>query len=722
MNPLRGAYVTAEIGRLLGISDTAARKRAAREGWTSRPREGRGGGQEWLYASMPEATRLAIGAAIAADRGRKLGAPRRKQSVNGLTALPPAKRDRAEARALVVQMAQRFAREAKISRYSAQGLFCLRYNEGEITVPGWVREKVDHVCLKSLYTWERVISTSGPAALAGKYYGNRKGSGAMAQPYILGFCLGHIYKFPHIGPSGIHADLKARLLLQKRREHMPSLRVLQLWYKEWRDQNSELFTFIFNPDEWRSRCRAAFGDAAALVDRLNQEWEMDSSPCDLLLSDGKRHTIVACLDIWSRRVKFHVSRTSSSHAVAACLRKAIIAWGIPETVRTDNGKDYASRHIDRILLELGILHDLCTPFSPEQKPYVERVFRSLSHQIEEALTGYTGHNVLERKALEARKSFAERMMQKDAVVELPVSPEELQKICDRWADDTYMHSNHSALGETPYERLLSWDGPVSRVEDEAALRPLFFLGVGSDGTCVVGKKGIRALSDTYIAPELGLYQGRRVQARVDDEDYGIVHVYSLDSEEFICAARGIKHSGMSAEEVRRVALTAKRLQKAALVAGKKVLAGAAKEATLDEIAYERMKADELLARQIEAEQPLRAEVVEIHSTPALEAAAEAARKPVYAPPPVTEEEQRAHKEVLAALERDKKTRARVEPEETPARRYRRASRLEEALLNGGEVSPDDARWLRNYQSTGEYDAQKRLWACCEPELLKVACG
>ena len=57
---LREAYITQELAMLLGIAVKNLLLRAKREGWQSRERHGRGGGKEWLVASMPEATRLAI--------------------------------------------------------------------------------------------------------------------------------------------------------------------------------------------------------------------------------------------------------------------------------------------------------------------------------------------------------------------------------------------------------------------------------------------------------------------------------------------------------------------------------------------------------------------------------------------------------------------------------------------------------------------------------------
>lgn len=58
---LKEAYTTRELAEALCYSTTrSVFLRAEREAWQFRKRAGRGGGKEWLVASMPEETRLAI--------------------------------------------------------------------------------------------------------------------------------------------------------------------------------------------------------------------------------------------------------------------------------------------------------------------------------------------------------------------------------------------------------------------------------------------------------------------------------------------------------------------------------------------------------------------------------------------------------------------------------------------------------------------------------------
>lgn len=715
---VKSAYTTKELVTLMGITRQAIDYRARRESWHSRPRAGRGGGSEWLLTSMPKDTRSAI--ALALVSAQEISSPANVSvpvntsatAVNSLATLPPSRRDRAEARAHVVQLARRFAAVNAVPRTVAYELFSHEYNTGAVQVAPSIRAHLPKICRASLCNWERAIDNLGIASLCGKQGQHRIGTGALDQPYVLEFCLAHIFKFPHAGPTQIYRGLEARLARQQRPEKLPSQRRVQSWYQAWRLEHAELFLYISNPDAYRNKCRVAFGDAAFLVDRLNQEWEMDSTPSDLLLADGKRHTIVACIDLFSRRVTFHVSRTSSSHAVATCLRKSILAWGVPEIVRTDNGQDYVSNHIDRVLLDMKVLHEVCNPFSPEEKPFVERVFKSFLHDNMELLTGFTGHSVSERKALEARKSFAQRMFEKDAKVQLNLSPEELQKVCDGWANNTYAHRVHSKLGMTPYEKTLSYDGPIRQVQDEGTLGMLFLPCASGDGLRKVSKdNGINIFGDQYIHSELALHIGKFVQVRIDDDERGRIYVYNMEGTQFICIAQGKKYAGLTSAEVRNIAIQGRHLQKEKMSAGRAALVSAAKSAKVEDTAYERMLNDAERARRIEAEHPLRFEALE-HTSPALEGAAQATVVPDYTPTPMTDEERHAQVQAQAAL-----AQANAAPKpaaETPEHRYWRFRQIKQALEDfakglGPAISSDDAAFFERYGGTPERDAQEKLF-------------
>jgi transposase InsO family protein len=323
------------------------------------------------------------------------------------------------------------------------------------------------VSSRSIENWEASLAKRGLAALAGQY-GARKGQGAIDRNEDLRtLILGMLVDFPDIEVGRVMRAIRARL---PQEEH-PSFRNLQRWIAAWKKANEQLFAAVTNPDAWRSRYKAAGGAASASIARLNQRWEMDGTKGDLRLADGARHTITSCIDVYSRRIKLHVSRTASSAAVASCLRRAILDWGVPEQLGTDNGSDFVSDHMKRVVAGLGIAHDIAPPYTPEHKPFVERAFGTFCRDLVPLLNGFTGHNVADAQAIRSRQSFAQRMMREGGEkIELRMTAAELQHFCDQWTDTVYARDPHSGLnGETPFQRAAAWAHPVRRIENERAL-------------------------------------------------------------------------------------------------------------------------------------------------------------------------------------------------------------------------------------------------------------
>lgn len=81
-------------------------------------------------------------------------------------------------------------------------------------------------------------------------------------------------------------------------------------------------------------------------------------------------------------------------------------------------------------------------------------------------------------------------------------------------------SPHPSLdGRTPYEVYAAWDGPITRIADEAALAVLLLpLADGDGGWRTVLKKGVHVGGHQYIHAALGEYAGQRVLVRMDEAD------------------------------------------------------------------------------------------------------------------------------------------------------------------------------------------------------------
>ncbi len=156
-------------------------------------------------------------------------------------------------------------------------------------------------------------------------------------------------------------------VLATRHGAAPSLRSVQRCLGDLKVTGARALSAVSDPDGHRSRRAPAFGSRAAGADAPNMVWELDSTPADVMCSDG-RHTLVGAIDVWPRRGRVLVVASSRATAICALLRACMIAWGVPETVRTDEGRDYTSRHLSRVLADLGVDHDICPPTRRRRSP------------------------------------------------------------------------------------------------------------------------------------------------------------------------------------------------------------------------------------------------------------------------------------------------------------------------------------------------------------------
>jgi transposase InsO family protein len=718
--------VTAEkIALALGVHRTSILRRAEKECWLHVTGTVRGGRQN-LYPvlTLPAEVRTPVmallateeassAAALAAGRAEgarlrlvevvddRAAAAARQLGLAQFMRLPEARQRKADARAAVVQLAQRYVNVSGLEKRRGQELFAHEYSGGRIEVPEWLRAEIPSVCSNSIDNWAKALSSEGLARLAGKQGEHRRGQGIIdTTPDLRELILGMLVDHPHASAKHVMRAIRARFT----EDLHPSYRTLQRWMADWKATNKQLHTAITNPDAWRSKFMAAGGDADAKIIRLNQRWEADSTKGDLLLSDGARHVVVGIIDVYSRRLKLHVSRSSSAIAVAATLRRALVDWGVPEQLGTDNGSDYVSEHMLRVISGLQIDHDLAPPFTPEHKPFIERAFGTFCRDLVELLPGYVGHSVGEAQAIRSRQSFAQRMMKEGGeAVDLRMSPEELQKFCDDWTDKIYALDPHSGLdGVTPFERASSWSGPVQRIADERALDVLLAPAPGGSGIRTITKKGIRLDNALFEAPELGGLEGQDVRILLDEADIGEIYVFDLDGK-FIVKALCPERTGISRQE-----LVAKRkaVQKAVITEGKKVLKAIAKKAVTEKIVPDIIRerataAGKLLAFPGKSDS---------YTTPDLEAAAIAARADRREEAPVPVEVAARRASLQTEIGADLGASAPVVPIPSAETYFARAIELERRLAAGEAVTDTDRTWLTRYQKTPGYVARKAMQA------------
>ncbi|MFC3716842.1 DNA-binding protein [Luteimonas soli] len=702
-------YVPAQLAGVAGLPTTerGVHKQAEREGWMKRRRL-RGKGWEYAFDSLPQQARDDIGRraalsktqALASDAfaqgnqlSRKLaiaakvdGAVQKRTRETGLAsaaALTGKSRERMDAKLALLALLATFAHNRQLGICAAMAEFCDAYNSGELTVPITVRMHTGAALApRTLRRWRHLNKTQGPAALAGGY-GNRAGTGVLdTAPQLHDFTIGLIADKPHISAKLVFEALQARFA---ERDDLPKLRTVQDWLARWKRDNAEVLLAVANPDAWKNRYMSGFGSLSESVTRACQLWMLDSTPADLQLVDG-RYNLVGVIDVAWRGFRLHVCKTSSAEAVTQVMRRAIIEWGVPEAIKVDNGRDYASQRVGSMLTALHIDARFSAPFSPWEKGNIERAFRTFSHSLLELLPGYSGHNVAEAQALRAGKSFAERLFKKNEVIELKLTAAELQAFCDDWCRHYYEHEKHEGLGCTPFERYAQLRDVVNRIGDVRALDLL----LGGGAMRRVTKKGLRIDNLVYIAPELASVVGQDVLVRQDDGDLGRIVVYH--GEQFLCIAECPEVAGVSRREI---AIEGKARQAAAMQQKKRELKALGRKANTADLARDIL---DHKARQNASLGTLPAPNV-VHLTPAIEAAGDAAdaleqyEAGTQAPPaePVTLDH-------LANL-RDA-MRGEQAQDETAEDRFRRA--LRSLMKPEGERDDIERRFLRNHLTSAEF--------------------
>jgi putative transposase len=645
----KATYSAKELAALglecLPVTERGVTKKATAERWPAISEACRGGQvKKYLVRLLPEPIRIGIAAQVAAahisspagpsgQAGADLAATMVKQHAmvaeqatiakeRGLAAynaLPPEKKAIADARYEVLTAKNAFLQAARVKVKAGTISFCSHYQHGSLKLPPAITAIIGNtLSWSTINRWQQAYEALGMIGLCPGYKNPKKGTTSLTAE-MQTFAQSMLVDHPHLHLPTLMAGLKARFAGQ----HIPEEGVVRRYIKKWQAANASLLLYMRNPDEWKNKHMLAMGDAAAHIERLNQRWEFDSTPADVMLADG-RYAIIGVIDVYSRRLLLHVAPTSRASAVAALTRRALIEWGVPEVAKTDNGADYVSDHMVRVFEGLGIEQKLCQPFTPWEKPHIERAFQTFSHSIVELLPGYIGHNVADRKAIEARRSFAARLMKQggDPVDCTAMNSTQLQSLCDRWLAAVYEQNAHGGLdGQTPAEAARAWTAPIRTISDVRALDVLLSPAPVDGGKRTIGKNGIQVGNTFYIATEFAGHEGHKVQVLEDATDYGTIYVFLINDSgerEYLCTAVDPDRTGHNRAEI---ATRAKALQKQIVSDGSRELRKQAKKEATNTIHEEVLNHREALLANVVS---LPQKTLE-YTTRALEQAAQAVR-------------------------------------------------------------------------------------------------
>lgn len=717
---LTAREIAAENLPFIPGTERGVQKLASRENWDQHPfarqRQGHGGGMEYRYMILPATAQMAYVSKYQRI-GVEAGQETPEDALGDVKLNAREKRER-DARVAILRAFEDFATGMRARSRTLSGAlhhFSIKYNNRSLQVEDWVREAVPSISPRTLARW-RSKAKKGLSELAFDRGAARAGTGVLEtanEGKVRARILGLMASAPQLAAGDVLTQVRSEFgdtltVFSKgdlKTVKMPSIRTFQMVINALKEKHKVELLKLTNPDQYRSTMLPSGRGMYADIKRPNQLWQIDASPTDALCTDG-RHSVYVCVDIASRRMLTYMSKTPRASAVGLLIRKAILAWGVPKVIKTDNGSDFVAHETKTLFAALGIDPDPSDAYSPAQKGHVERAIRTWQHGFVTLLPGYVGHNVAERKAIEDRKSFAERLGQDTAeAFNVQYTAAEFQERSDRWCLDKYQHTEHSGLeGLTPFRYAASAEYTVSRV-DERALDALLMPVARNKGRCTVTKFGIR-INHHHYRPE-GLLTGQSVFVRMDPNDAGRAHVFSLDQTEYLCLATCPELAGIHPQtfEKARKELHAQQVKeridpiKAEI---KKITSG---PSLID-------RALEVAARDIPnvIALPKREEK---HSTPQIAAALDA-MDVAEGKRTVAEDagfDARVQQVVLEDLtpKASGENVAAIRAGTTPSQRFHRARALRARMDAGIELLPEEAFWLGSYEGCVEWKVQKALF-------------
>lgn len=698
----------------LALPDMPTTKRnvnalAEREEWAGfsaycRPREDRGGGMEYHVNLLPVAARVAyLGSA----------APRLAAAGEAIQAAPEPIFDLArgatlqmDARLAVLGALKAFIRQSQLKQTLSVSYFVDLYNLGKIDIPAWAVAVLPRLSNRTVLRWLAASKEGETERLAVDRGAGRRGSGVLDSAFdgeIKHFALA-IFSFNELYTArqiyeALPAEFDGRLAAIGLR--LPSLRAFELRFKAWKEEHAAGLLKMMDPDGFRSKMRTS-GSYAHMAPHLNALWQIDASPVDALCVDG-RHSIYVCIDIWSRRLVLLVSKTPRSEAVQLLMRKAILAWGVPDAVKTDNGSDFVARATVRLFGKLGIEAIRSQAFSPWQKGFVERAIRTFQTDCSRTLPGFVGHSVAHRKKIEGRRAFSQRLGQTDNnAFNVTMASEELQSLVDRWASDIYAQRTHGGLGKlTPFAMAATSTRPIRKVDPDA-LATLLMQAPDQHGLRTVGKSGVRVGGFHYLTP--GILPGETVFVRMDPADKGVIWLFDQAGDRLL--GRGTNSELAGVDPAQLLAETRASQKRLIDEQTAEIRKHAKKRVTERTVLDNRMAAAAASSSNLVAFPPRS----EIHTTPALDAGLEIAamrRGDVPASRPLDQAEAAIMAELEAApivvAAQASNVRA-LRDHETSQQRYRRWLALHERLEAREPISADEAAFYGGYAQSSEKKA------------------
>lgn len=682
---VKDAYSTKELVIMLCMAKSNVLARAAREGWQFRPRPGRGGGKEWLVASMPEATRLQLAKAVAES---SVPAPITPSDI----VIPDWSHAIGLARfRLVMEWRERCAKSKQTKRM-ASAMFELAYRTGQL-LPN-IHEQLGDVSIKTLYRWDAILRDHNDDYQA---LCDRRGAWTSGGPKGLGQVgreAESIFLKAYLNdrqPSMRLAWLATCAVLEKQGRSTPSYSSVARMFKRFDAENHDVVVLMRE-------------GAKALEDKVGKFLNRDDGLLkvgDVLVADGHklnfliinpetgkpaRYTLVGWQD-WASRMflGFELMPSENTQAIASSFYRAIMQLGKkPGCVLLDNGKAFKNKffegqadieELDGLYLRLGINVMHSQPYVGRTK-IIERWWGDFDRQAECAIDSYIGRSIADKPAHLMRNEGWQQSRQTGWVPTL----EEAKRLITDYAKWKATQPHPKRPGSTPWDVFVAERGEGFSEEERADLaRGFLYRKKIRPARCRFAMMGLTFESDELYGIN------KELTAHYSFTDLSEVYVY--DDGRLVTVARPVESVHPMAE-LYGTALdvaTVKKIQKSAerLRAGTRKLAEA-----IGGEAGNLMMALPHMQGVAERRKPLLLRT-----------------QPAEALPPVELSEEEAAQ--LAAIAEQHRREEAAQPAYTlpdffASELDKYAYLFEISIINGTPLKQEDAEFMARYEASEEY--------------------
>ena len=120
-------------------------------------------------------------------------------------------------------------------------------------------------------------------------------------------------------------------------------------------------------------------------------WEWPSKPWSRLHVDFagpvQEHMLLVLIDAYSKWIEVFAVKSTTSTVIMQCLRSVFALFGLPDTLKSDNGPCFVSAEFEMFLMLNGIRHVTSAPYHPVSNGQAERAMQTVKKGVEKMQPG-----------------------------------------------------------------------------------------------------------------------------------------------------------------------------------------------------------------------------------------------------------------------------------------------------------------------------------------------